>query len=392
MSSEPAFVSDRAALEAEAAGNAVVAADTPAVTPAPGRTSAQVERDILAAPRKTPADEAREAIYARAAANRGNIDESETAMNMGVRAMLEATGEMPTGVPINPGAEPVTARPLDRTQDMVTIHVEGREFSVPASQVLEAGRATLQKETSADYRLQRVALAERQILEERASLDRRSAEIEALRAATPTGASAPTARTDLPSGGTGATEGTEQALTALLDSDVKGAAQQLSRIVAETVRAEVKAMGMSAQPAVAAAPSVSEADRAWPQATRDGVNRQVIASFPQIARNPTLAQHFTARLANEMANPTNIAGRVDLGEMAGAIANEILHGPTRVVQPPQPVANGSADELAQRRTLAARVPGVPMPSATRSVNPAPGPAPKTRSDIVNDMKKARGQA
>ena len=383
----------RAALEAEASGNSVLPGEAdPNGSSETGLPPGVDPSKVPTGPRKSSADLARDAIYARAIANRNaGADESTADMHAGVEAMLaEATGQ-PTGEPIAPGEQPVAksvATPLANPQDTITVVVDGRAIAVPTAEVIRQGIATVQKETAADIRLQRVSQAEQAIAVQRAALDARAAEIER-RATTQTGAAQPGASEHLPSGGQPRASATKEALDALLDSNVDGAAQKLDQVIADQVEAKLAARG---QPLPTATPANTVAEP-WSMQEKIHANRLFERAYPDVLRHPQAAQQAVARMQAEMESPVNRLGKVDLVELADRIGQEMRAAITPAPRPAPSVAFNSADELQARRTLAARVPGVPASSVARSVSPAPsGPAPKSRSDVVADMRKARGFA
>lgn len=416
------FVTDRAALEAEAAGNTPAAAATgPDDRLPPGKSPAmlaaeraQAEKKLQEGEHKSPADLAREAITAKFAAARSTRqDESVEAMREGVNQFLPEAQTPPLAPPAATtqpsGATPAptsTDHPLANRGEVVTIHVDGREYTVPAEEVLRHGVATLQKQTAADLRLQRVTEAEQQFLRqaaaERAALEARRLEIESLRATTPQrGAAQATDAGNLPSGEPPSDGAMQQALEALLDSDVKGAAKSLDRIITEQVESRLskrmQAQPAPAQPAPAPTVHPQSPNDPWSQAERDDANNAVFEAFGELTRNPTFQAGFVQRIQNEMASPVNRAAHVNLNHLALRIAREVaFSGQPSAPAPAQPqpnlsAANPIADEIAARRSLAARVPGLPAPSQVRAVTPAPsGPAPLTRSQVVQQMRKARG--
>lgn len=355
-----------------------------------------------APPAKTPADLAREAIYAKSDARHAPQEADGNEPRPDLRRIMEAEAQgipfhqLPAEPPAAPSAPartatPVTpaapAAPLAQIPEMVSIRVEGRELAVPAADVIRAGVASLQKESSADIRLQRVTLAEQALLAERARLDARAAEIE--RATTPRGAAQPAGGASLPSGGQPKPAGIRKALEALLDSDVDGAATALGQAVTEQVEARL-ANGGAARPHPSPAPAAGTIPAPWSQQEINHANTLFERAYGDILNNPAALATASARMAQEMANPVNRIGRIDLVAVADRIGQEMRRSVTPAPAP-QPSAN-SADELAARRSLAARIPASLPLAAVRSVGPAPGaPAFPSRSEQVAAMRKARGQ-
>lgn len=382
--------------EAVAAEAAAAAAATPpdsAAEPTPPAST------------KTPADLARDAIYARAAAARAaQGDESTQAMAAGVRQMNGEDEGVPivTTPPVAPSAVPpvgaAATPPLANSQEMVTIHVEGRAIAVPAADVLRHGVAALQKESTADVRLQRATMAERAIAASAAALEVRAAEIERLRATTPTGAAPASTDGNLPPGGQPQVGTTKKALDALLDSDAETAAKALDQVIAERVKAGFDA----ARAATGGAPPTptptgeSAIPSPWSPKDIEHANQLFAVGFADVTQNPTVMAQAIARMQQEMASPINRMAKVDLLELAAKVGTELRTIYHRAPAPPNPAppppASNSADELAARRTLAARVPGVPTPAAPRSVGPPTEARPPSRAEVVANMRKSRGQA
>lgn len=415
----------RLALESEAAGNAALP-DTaaPQADPAAGAGNAVVDerhaREQAIKPQKSPADLAREAIGSKYRESRGrNPDSSEQALTDGVnRMMSEAEGRpfdqsQPTDASTvaqrtaparAPSAAPAASdQPLAKPADMVTIIVEGRQVAVPASEIWRQGVAAAQKLSTADARLERASQAERSLIAERQAIDSRAAEI---RAATPAGVAQAARPTSLPTGGKSNLEATKQALNALLDSDVDGAAQALDRIVTEQVDARLAATRASASPTPApqsdSAVHPARLEEPWTVAQREEANAEFLRTHSDIAYNPELMAVAVQRMRVEMDNPANRAAKADLGRIVLRIGSEMTRDlasrgssapqPSPSDLAPQPRSASTVDELAARRQLAARVPGIPPSATARTVTAAPsGPTPPTRSEAVQAMRRSRGQ-
>lgn len=412
----------RMALESEAAGNSTLPDNAPPQAGDPAATSGNAvvderhAREAAVRPQKSSADLAREAIGARYRETRGqNPDSSELAISEGVtRMMAEAEGRpieqtqpsdsaaIPRRAAPAPAASTGSDQPLAKPNDTVTILVEGRQVAVPASEIWRHGVAAAQKQSTADARLQRVTEAERALTIERQALDARAAEIERTRAATPTGgAPASTSTASPPSGGRPSVETTKKALSALLDGDVDGAAQALDQFVTEQVDAKQAAARASAPPAAtpqSASVHPARLEEPWTVAQREEANAEFLRTHPDIAYNPELMAVAVQRMRVEMDNPANRAAKVDLGRIVLRIGSEMTRDlPSRGAPAPdsnptpQPRAN-TGDELAARRQLAARVPGIPPSATARTVIAAStGSAPPTRSDAVQAMRRSRGQ-
>lgn len=413
--STPAEVAAAALAAAEAAATqAREIADAAAVPPPP---PTKTEPDAEIQPGKTRGDLERDAIYARAQANRLRPgDES-------IQAMAEAVQSLNAdqGIPINPEpvepvqqpaqltnpqavepAEPVqqpsappanpAAQPIAKPVEMVTIKVDGRQIAVPAADVIAAGVQTLQKERAADVRLQRVSQAEQQLILDRAALDRRAAEIS--QASTPRGDAQPAGGGPLPTGGQPKpSPELKQALEALLDSDTDKAAEALQKVIADQVRA-APGSARPAAPAAAQPGTETEIRAPWTNDEIAVANQAIDLAFQDVVSNPQTKAEVTARIVAEMQNPINRIGKVPIMTIAAQACRDVREEFHTLQTPPPPPPAGSTvvDELQARRILAARVPGVPTSGQPRSIPTAPAAAPrKSGTDVVNEMRKARGQ-
>lgn len=401
----------------------------PAAAPAVDAPAAAPSSQVPAPPSKTPADKQRDAIYARRSAALAATEQPADAGGgepapvapVDLQAMMEAeaAGTPYVPRPAAPAAAPAPAAPvapragapasaapaapLASLPTEFSITVEGRTMKVPAADVLRAGMATLQKETTADIRLQRVSSAERQLAAEREALDRRRAEIESSRAPAPAaGAPATSAPAHLPSGGAngGVRAATKKALDALLDSDTDGAAEALESVIAEQVEARVRATRAPAAPAAApSGPPAARAPAAVPEAPWSGseiasANLFFERAYQSVLTHPVLGVRATQLMQQEMANPVNRIGRVPLMELADRVGQEMSRQLSSASPPAPAVPAGAvvADELAARRHLALRVPGVPpSSSAGRQITAPTAPAFPSRSEIVQQMRAARHQ-
>ena len=250
-----------------------------------------------------------------------------------------------------------------------------------------AGIATLQKESAADIRLQRVTLAEQALTLERQALDQRAAEIQ--RATTQSGAAQPTGDGTLPKGGQPTTAGVKQALDALLDSDTETAAAVLSKVVADQVELRMKAVAPALPVQQQTPPTAREIPAPWSQRDIQEANAAMDVAFSDIVQTPAAASEFTRRIVQEMQNPINRMAKVPLMQIAAQIGVDIRR---QFTAPAQPTVNVN-DELLARRSLAARVPSVPTSGAARTQPQGnAAPARTSGSAIVENMRKARGQS
>lgn len=393
----PKFTADREALEAEAAG-ATPGPD--GVSDVPAAAGGAPRKDVSIAPVKSPADVARDGIYARFSENRGNLDESEVAMAEGTRALLagetEGTPEPAPAAPARaaapaPAAPAAAAPPLDAPTDTVTVVVDGRRIAVNRADIERAGIEAFQKTSSADFRLQRASRAEQALIVERQALDARARELEQSRgSSTPADGGRPGPSSD----GTGNSDAVKKALEGLLEGDVETAASRLTQALEDVSRRSSATRAAPAAPAAPERPMADGPPMPWSQREIDLANERVVAAYRDMAYHPQASRVFTDRMAREMANPANRAGRVDLTTIAldigREVSDELRATPPPRVAPPAPPANGVQDELAQRRTLAARVPVVPT-AVSRTQDPRGTVVqPQSRSQAVAQMRKARG--
>jgi len=363
---------------------------------------------------KTRGDSARDAIYARRSAERAAPgDASEEAMRAAV-AMHSGQENEPAQQPEptrdprgrftshQPAAEPAAAAPLEnsppaplaQTGELVTLTIEGREMTVPLADVVNAGVATLQKQSTADARLQRASLAEQAIAARAAELDRRAQEIAANRQL-PSGAAAASGNGLPPTGGETGPDDLEAGLDKLLDSDVPGAKQAISGFIAKQVQKALQASAPQGAP-TAATPAAEPMATPWTKAEIDAANAKFAKIYGDQLQDPAFAAAASARIQAEMAQPIHRIARTSLEDIGLKVCADLLASrtayPQSFAQPAGP-GTGVADELAGRRQLAMRVPVPPANGQPRSTaNPNPAPSMPSNSAWIEQVRAARGQA
>lgn len=302
-----------------------------------------------------PVDDVRAQIAERLRAKRAaqlaeNPEASQSVMN----------GDLATPIVEKPAAG---AEPLALNGDRVKLTVEGKELEVDATEVLEAGKRALQKDHSADLKLRRASAAEQLAAQRLAEAERIRQEALALKDSgrLPSSGAGQNDASHLPTGAGERSDdalraGMSQAQDALFEGDTEKAAQ----VISETARLEV----------------IRETNTMFAQEFGD------VASNPEVFRRAVAAMRAELPKAS-LAQIPAIATRIGLQLREQMLREQI----------PDPVpAQPATPAVEQRSQVKARLPVMPARASARSPSSLPAAqTPQTRSQIVHQMRVARGQ-
>lgn len=244
-----------------------------------------------------------------------------------------------------------------------TIEIEGRPMKVKGAQIIDAGRRTLQKETAADYRLQLAT----------AALEEARRQAAAVQQAAPT-AQAPAPITDIQ-------------LAELVQFGTK---EQAAAAIAEIRRRDssaVTAEGLQ-QFMTAQLPKVVDRQLDFREATRFVQNE-----YGDLLADPYLRQMFFWK-EDSLRKAGDQRGYTDLYKAIGDDLRKHFNRPKAGVQTSaaptsQPAAPAPTRE--QRQAVKAAAPAAPRLASARLDGGAGLPKPKTREEIIEGMRRSRGQ-
>lgn len=275
------------------------------------------------------------------------------------------------------GAAPEVTQPVSETpsgidpEAEIELIVEGRPMKFKSSQIIDAGKRTLQKETAADYRLNLAT----QALEE------------ARRQVSQTTQATPTAQ----------------------------AAAQPAAPAAETISdAQLAEMVQFGQPEQAAK-AIAEIRRRQPDAvTNDGLQSFMRAQLPRLVQNELAFAEATRFAQTEYADilkdpylgplfhleedKRRAAGNnkpyADLYREIGDDFRKHFNRPKPAGSAPTaaaPTSTSAAPTIAQRQAAKAAAPAAPKLASARLEGGAQTAKPKTREEVIEAMRKSRGQ-
>jgi hypothetical protein len=280
------------------------------------------------------------------------------------------------GVDGEPGDEEEGSSP---DEEMITIKVDGQEKRVPRSQVIESGVRTLQKIESGDERLRKAADLQRQLQAQQQDLARREAEIQALaqRYEREYHGKAPSAqeKADAPD-----FEAKARAIAnAIYEGDEDAVVKALTEYLPGREGATPPDMSQMVQQAAQQA-----RDEALREIQQAEIQREVLKAqdqfrneFPQLASRQefiNMADAETLRVYEEHPDwsPSQIVTE------AGKRTTELLGQYAQQA--------GFSAKQERKRGMS-----TPVRSASARATPAPGNAPKSRSEVIKDLRRSRGQ-
>jgi hypothetical protein len=367
--------------------------EAPAPAPAPASEPEQKNNLVLAAPTPelNPRNRILKEIAARANAD-ADRDAAETAVvtdedGNEVAAAPEALAEPPAepqGEPETPAEpEPAAAAPeapsapvapavagIDPEAEYELV-VEGVPMKFKGSQIVDAGKRTLQKETAADYKLQLAT----QALEE--------ARRQAAQQPTPQGAAAPAAP---------AAPTVEQLSDAQLAEMMQfGQPEQAAKAVAEIRRRPANAVTTEAMETYfrQQLPKIVDHELAFREATR----------FAQTEYGDLLADPYLGPLFHAEEDKRRAAGNnkpyADLYREIGDDLRKHFNKPkpTGATPPAAPPTRQAAPAptMQQRQAAKAAAPAAPRLASARLEGGGQEQKPKTREQIIQQMQERRGQ-
>lgn len=243
-------------------------------------------------------------------------------------------------------------------EEMVEVVVDGRKQSVPVSQVIETGKRALQKDLAADARLEEASrlLREAKGREARAEQERREAE------------PVPDQKDAGPAGGD------SEKITAWAKAIQYGDENE-----AKAAISEILSVSKSQVPTF----SLEMVARAVDQRlARLSIVQKFETEFSDLASDPYLAR-MVAHKADELLT----TGEPNNWELYRKAGESVREWRDKIVGAAKPVN----DELEQRREKKRELDVVKSANA-RAVPTQKEPRPQTPSEIVMEMRKARGQA
>lgn len=273
--------------------------------------------------------------------------------------------------PDAPAAEPAPAapEPFDPTKEY-DIVVEGQTIKVPGSRIIEMGKATLQKETAADYKL---TLASN-LLEE---ANRRIAAA----GAPPVKDATPPAPTPDPE------QATKEALE--LAKAIQFGTQEQA---AEAIR---KLAARTGQPGITGEQVMGFMQQHMPAIIRDNMQFETALAWAQdeykdLLQNDYLKRMFFAEEDRRRQMPDS--AKLPYKDLYRAIGEDLrkAFGVQKAV-PPSPTKPAPAPTLPAKQAVKAAAPTVP-PTAAARLSDAPAPQrPKSVEEIVAATRAARKQ-
>jgi hypothetical protein len=324
------------------------------------------ELDIEQQEQADPRAEFMNELAAKARAQRAR-DESE-----GGEEIIQETGrEIAQGLEADE-QEPETAPVLTEDQDeLVNIKVNGQLMRVPRSQVEEAGIRTLQKETSADRKLEALSVREQHLRDREAALSVREQQMR-----TPPITEQQQADADVDD--SQIEEKVRESLTKVYDGDLDAGAEELTKLIAgnrqqrQQTGQQVDVNQVAAQ--VQQRLDINDARRVFSQ------------EFPELAVNAQLngmADVEAVRLKQE--DPRR--SYRDVVREAGQIVRDKIKAMAAPYYEEQTPDNGfqgkreiksTTEQLRPRSTASARAPKKKEPK------------PETRSEYIARMRSQRG--
>jgi hypothetical protein len=358
---------------------AAVEAAVQAIPPAPAPEAPAEPKSDLVLKAPTPELNPRNRVMAEIAA-RSNIQADENAKETAdtvddegneVDPPLNAeepAAAAPEDAPAAP-AEPAAAAPAAPAapagvdpEAEYEIEIEGRPTKVKGSQIIDAGRRTLQKETAADYRLQLATEALEQARRQ---------------AAVPAGPVAPAEPAPL----------NDLQLAELVQF---GSKEQAAAAIAEIRRRDSSAVTteglqqfMSAQ-----LPKLVDRQLEFREATRF-----VQDEYGDLLGDPYLKQMFFWK-EDQMRKAGDTRGYIDLYKDIGeGLRKHFNRAKAPGSSPVAPTSNAApaAPTRDQRLAAKAAAPAAPKLASARLDGGAGLPKPKTREEIIEGMRRSRGQ-
>jgi hypothetical protein len=307
---------------------------------------------------------------------------------------VQAAAPGPVAPVAAPGA-PIAPTPVASNERRYKLQVYGVEQEASEDVVIAAGIQALQKQHAADARMQDAATYEARLTAWQNQLQAYADDLQRRTSTVPGQAQPGTAGNPAPTpGGAAAVDPAtvQQAMEAMENLDSAKAAQLMQKAINDAV-----AQGRAPAPAPApAAPSQTggvprlptAASDPWDNDQRSAANRVFNTEFAHF----TDAQFNAAKAAVDeaMADPAN------RGQDLGTIVRSVCRTTQRfVAATPAPApaapANPTADELARRQVLKARIPVTPPAASMRSATSA---APEVRypsgSEYVQQLRSRSG--
>ncbi len=279
-----------------------------------------------------------------------------------------APGEPAAAQPEAPAAAPAAPAALEGIDPNAEYElvVEGKPMKFKGSQIVDAGRRQLQKETAADYRLQLAT----QTLEE---AKRVAAQLK------PAQAPAPEAPAPL---------------------DDAALAQMIQFGTPEQSAEAVKLLRAQRPDTVTIEGLQQFMTKQMPSVVKNEIEFDKAANYAKSEYGDLLADPYLAQLwifkEDQMRKAGDVRPYLDLYKAIGdefrkhfnrpKAATGLVPAPT-VAAPTQP----AAPTLAQRQAAKAAAPAAPRLAAARMEGGADAAKPKTREEIIDQMRKARGQ-
>lgn len=356
---------------------AAVEAAVQTIPPAPAPEAPAEQKSDLVLKAPTPELNPRNRVMAEIAA-RSNIQADENAKETadtvddeGNEVDPPPTAEEPAAAapqedapaaPVEPAAAAPAAPAGVDPEAEYEIEIEGRATKVKGSQIIDAGRRTLQKETAADYRLQLATEALEQARRQ---------------AAVPAGPVAPAEPAPL----------NDLQLAELVQF---GSKEQAAAAIAEIRRRDSSAVTteglqqfMSAQ-----LPKLVDRQLEFREATRF-----VQDEYGDLLGDPYLKQMFFWK-EDQMRKAGDTRGYIDLYKDIGeGLRKHFNRAKAPGSAPVAPTSNAApaAPTRDQRLAAKAAAPAAPKLASARLDGGAGLPKPKTREEIIEGMRRSRGQ-
>jgi hypothetical protein len=347
---------------------------------APAASTAEPEtpnRDLIL-PKPTPELNPRNRVMAEIAA-RANVDADEAAKET-VQAVDDEGNEVAAEAATEPSApsndtegvepqaeaaSPAVEAPAPSGVDPEAeyeIEIEGQLTKVKGSQIIDAGRRTLQKETAADYRLQLATQAYNEAQRQLAAAKQPA------QPAQP----APEPITDLQ-------------LAELVQFGTK---EQAAAAIAEVRRRDPSALtteGMQ-QFMSAQLPRIVDRQLEFREATRFVQNE-----YGDLLTDPYLRQLFFVE-EDRLRKAGDQRGYTDLYKAIGDGIRKHFNRPKAPGSPVAPTASAApAKTLEQRQAAKAAAPAAPRLASARLEGGATQQKPRSREEIIEQMRRSRGQ-